>query len=209
LFQDIHAYSTSGIGRNVTLFEFISVMISIILGVSLAQALTGVAGLAREWPRVKNSVLHSLWTITLVLAHFLSWWAVWDYREVDWNYGRFMVALSVPLLLFFLTSLLFPDPRAGVDINLEVHFFRIRRWLMTVYSILATIWIIDGPLVFESERMLNSYRIPQSVSVLAPLLGLRSPNRTLHLGIACAVLGVILLGSMFRFFPGTFSFPSK
>jgi len=54
----------------LTLFEFVSVMISIILGLSLTQALVGTANLARESKLVVGFAPYTLWVAGVILAHF-------------------------------------------------------------------------------------------------------------------------------------------
>ena len=186
----------------MTLFEFVSVMISIVLGLSLTRSLVGVANLARESRLVSTFAPHTIWVITLILAHFLQWWAVWDLRAVEWNYARFLVALAPPLMLFFATSLVFPGAPGGAVVDLEEYFFQIRRWLMLSYACLGIVWFLVGPIVFASEPFFNSYRLAQAVTASAPLVGLSTENRRVHLFVAWAVLLVILSGSVFRFFPG-------
>jgi len=179
-------------------------MISIILGLSLTQALVGTANLARESKLVVGFTPYTLWIAGLILAHFLSWWAVWDYRDVDWTFPRFLTVLIAPLLLFFLSSVVFPGRPGGSALNLEQYFFQIRKWLMAGYALLSAVWIVDGPLVLEIEPTLHVYRIPQTIGVIAPLWGLRSSNPRTHLVIASVVLAVLLSGTVIRFLPGAF-----
>ena len=189
----------------MTLFEFVSVMFSIILGLSLSQTLAGVARLVRDPNEVRRFGPQTVWTTTLVLMHFLLWWSIWDFRDVSWNFPRFVVASSEPLFLFFMTALLLPSARGLEPVDLRSHFFRVRRWLMGLYAGLMVIFLLDGPLVFQSEGLWSGYRIPQLVALFAVLIGLKTENSRHHWVISLVVLGVILSGTAFRFFPAAFA----
>jgi hypothetical protein len=189
----------------MTLFEFVSVMFSIILGLSLSQMLLGVARLVRDPNEVKTFGPQAIWTATLVLMHFLLWWSIWDFRDVEWNYARFVVASVEPLLLFFMGALLLPSPAGSGSIDLRSHFLRVRPWLMGLYAALMIVFLLDGPLVFQSEGLWSGYRIPQVIALLAVLLGLKTQDARHHHIISLVVLGVILSGSAFRFLPAAFA----
>jgi hypothetical protein len=189
----------------VTLFEFVSVMFSIILGLSLSHTLSGLASLARTRNVVTAYGPQGIWTATLILMHFLLWWSIWDFRDVSWNFPRFVVASAEPLLLFFMTALLIPSVSAGDEVDLGSHFFRIRRLLMGLFAVLMTIFLVDGPLVFETEAPWSWYRLPQVLGLLAVLYGLRAEGRRSQWVIATLVLGVVLSGTVFRFLPAAFT----
>jgi len=185
----------------MTLFEFVSVMFSIILGLSLSQMLAGLARLVRDPNEVHSFGPQTIWTGTLVLMHFLLWWSIWDFRDVAWNYPRFVVASVEPLLLFFMGGLLLPSAAGSGMIDLRSHFLRVRPWLMGLYAVLMVLFLLDGPLIFHSESLWSGYRIPQLMGLLAVLLGMKTRDPRRHLLISLVVLGVILSGSVFRSLP--------
>jgi hypothetical protein len=189
----------------MTLFEFVSVMFSIILGLSLSQILVGLARLVRDPNEVRTFGPQVIWTVTLVLMHFLLWWSIWDFRDVAWNYPRFVVASFEPLLLFFMGALLLPSAAGSAVIDLKSHFQRVRPWLMSLYAALMIVFLLDGPLIFQSESLWSGYRIPQLLALVAVLLGLKTKDARHHWVISLVVLGVILSGSAFRFLPAAFA----
>lgn len=84
------------------LFDFISVAVSIVLGISAAHLLSGmrnvVAPARRDW-------LVVFWCIYLIYLHLLTWWSLFAARHVvAWNLGLFTLAMAVPGLLYLATS---------------------------------------------------------------------------------------------------------
>jgi hypothetical protein len=188
----------------MSIFEFISVMISIVLGVSLAQLLRGIAELAREKSKVRNYGPHVLWTLSLALLHTLLWWSVWDWRELDWNYAQFFVALCEPLVLFFLSTLMLPRPTGETVISMEEHFYEIRVWLMRGWLVFALVVILDGPIVFRNEPLFVGYRIPQLVTAVASIAGMITARPSVQKSVAWIVFLMVVYATSLRFLPGAF-----
>ena len=106
----------------MSLFEFIMVMVSIVLGFSLASMLTGLARLVRHPGGVKLYLPFCIWLVNLLLLHFLLWWSFWDVRGVDWNYARFLMAILQPLAIFLITTILIPADNGSGLLSLHNRF---------------------------------------------------------------------------------------
>jgi len=140
----------------------------------------------------------------MLLIHALMWWSVWDYREVEWNFARFLTVNSVPLIAFFISAILVPrNTDAGIS-DLRTHFFRIRPLLMAAYGTCLVIWIVDGPLVFDTEAWFNTLRIGQAGGLVLVLGGLLGDDERIHIGIALCCFLLTLTGTVGRFMPGAF-----
>ena len=187
--------------------------VSITLGLSLARLLDGVARLAVDSARVVLFRPHTLWVATIVLIHATYWWSIWDYRDIEWNFARFVAVNSTPLMLFFISALLTPGVAPTGEIDLRAHFFRIRPWFMGALGFTTLIWIIDGSLIFGSEpgwfdmeagASLVGFRFMQLAGLALVLWGLRSKSEGAHSVIAWITLLGNGLTVWSRFFPGAF-----
>ena len=183
-------------------FEFISVMVSIVLGVSLAQLLGGIAQLIREKTSIRTYLPHTLWTLALILVHPLIWWSTWDYHEVRWNYLSFCAVLSVPLMLFFLSTLIMPKARGEAVVSLEDHYFENRRWFLGIWVAFMVVVTIDGPLIFGYEEPFTLYRALQVGCITSILVAIVTPNKAVQTVSAMILLVFILLTSFLRLHPG-------
>ena len=183
-------------------FEFVTVMVSIVLGVSLAQLLSGIAELIREETRIRTFLPHTLWTLALILIHPLIWWSTWDFHDVEWNYLSFCTMLSVPLMLFFLSTLIMPKARGESVVSLEEHFYENRVWFLSIWIAFMAVVIIDGPFVFGLEKPFTLYRGLQVAGVIAMLVAILTPIRSVQTMSALVMLAFILLTSFLRINPG-------
>jgi hypothetical protein len=114
----------------MSLFEYVTVMISMVLALSLGQLLMGLSTLAKEKRRVVPYFPHTLWSICLLLIIVNHWWAQWDLQVINWSYGSFLYCLTGPTLLFFAVGLFVPDHGGDKAINLKDQYLDIRALFM-------------------------------------------------------------------------------
>ncbi len=107
----------------ITLFEYISVGVVIVLSFGVVRLLDGApASFQREkryWP-------HSLWLAIKFLNHFQFWWIFWGTRDAEWNFVFFVAQLGTPVLLYLQASALVTSAPDSVE-DWRVHFYAIRR----------------------------------------------------------------------------------
>jgi hypothetical protein len=178
----------------VTLFEFLSVAVSIVLALSAGELLTNLrevfASNRRYW-------VHSLWVAQQIPLHILNWWALWAYRDiVTWNLFTFSLVLIPPGLLYMCTSSLVPRNAAEVT-SWRDYFFEARRWffaarsLFIVTAALRTWYLLDKPLLESPTRA--------SAPMLACcMIGLFSSNRRVQEVVSVTTLVLLIMVSYFR-----------
>ncbi len=181
------------------IFEYLMVMVAIILGLGVTQILRGLSKIARsEHP----SAIVAAWAALLFILHVQVWWAFWDLGQVEqWTQIYFFLLIAIPCSLFAMTELLLPMGSAP-ETNWQAHFFSIRVWyfrLFLLFVVLATLetWVfLDTPLT-------HPYRIAQLFQMALVLVGLSTTNLRTHRWLP-AISIVALLGSqmMFRLLPG-------
>lgn len=186
----------------MSLFEFISSMIGVLIALTIAQLLISVGRLAQHHQRVRPYLPHTLWVAAIFLLSFLHWWSLWDFRDLSWNSAMFFYSLGGPLLLFFSVTLLNPEPREdGAPIDLERHFRDVRVLFLTVVLGGLLFLTFDGPL-FGTEPWFNVLRITQlslATAILLALVATRTVVQTLAAGFTVAIL---ILASAVRYLPG-------
>ena len=185
----------------MSLFEFIMVMVSIVLGFSLASMLTGLARLVRYPAGLRFYLPFGIWLVNLLLLHFLLWWSFWDIRSVDWNYARFLVAILQPLSIFLITTILIPLQGGTEPVSLRDRFHEGRRWFFAVFLFAEMLFILDGPLAFGNERLWMIYRVPQLIIVAVFAIGLLVRRDWVQHGAAWIVFAIMLWSSAARFVP--------
>ena len=174
----------------MTLFEYVTVAVSIILSFGLVRLLDGLR------PAVSSSRVywvHAFWVMIKLLNLVLFWWALWNYREgVEWNLLFFAWILVPPALLYLqATALVTRAPNEVLD--WRSHFYEIRRWFFAINALLVGISAIGSWMIGEIP-VLHPLRAVQGTLFVASVCGLISSNPRLHAIIALIAMAVVVLG---------------
>jgi hypothetical protein len=115
-------------------FSYLSVLLSIIIGLAVTQLLTGMRGqmLARE--RVRGFWPTQVWAGVLLLVCTQTWWAMFDLRTRQvWDFSDFAILLAQTIALYLLTGLVYPDFSPDRAVDLRAHYFAQRRHLFSLF----------------------------------------------------------------------------
>lgn len=134
----------------MSMFEFLMVLVSIIIGLGIAEILTGVARQIRCRAAIRSYWIHSILVLGFFLALLQQWWEVWSLRNVPaWTFPGLVMMLTGPIGLFLIAHLLFPEPTEGSDFRAYYHGpMRPIWWLAALSVVLSTTF---RPLVFGTE----------------------------------------------------------
>lgn len=110
----------------MTLFEYMSVAISLIVALTYAEALRGLRSALK--PERRYGV-HSTWLLIKLSNPITFWWVIWVLRDYPgyWNFRTYLLALIIPGIVFIqVISLLGDNPNSISD--WRKHFYEQRKW---------------------------------------------------------------------------------
>jgi len=129
-------------------FSYLSVLISLILGLAITQVLKGVRGLMHARSRVRTYWPTLLWAVLIIVIAVQSWWSMFGLRQhQDWRFVEFSAVLAQTIVLYLLAALVLPDIYGDTVVDLREHYYDHRRWfysllvLLIVTSLLKTLAI--------------------------------------------------------------------
>ena len=131
----------------MSLFEFVTVMISMILALCLGQLLRSASYLAKTDRDVIAYRPYALWFVFIFLTVIHHWWSLWDLQDIDWNYTSFLYVLIAPVLITFVAGLITPDRIASGAIDIPAHFSNVRKLFSKISVAYAIVMWFDGPLL--------------------------------------------------------------
>jgi hypothetical protein len=144
-------------------FSYLSVLLSIIIGLAMTQVLQGFRALLLARARIVLFAPTLIWAALLLVMATQMWWASFgleDYR--GWSFANFGVILLQTVLLYLLAGLVLPDMPADQRIDLERHYFQER-----VPFFAITIALLGTSLL--KDYMLDG-RLPEAANVAFHLL---------------------------------------
>ena len=111
-------------------FSYLSVLLSIIIGLAITQILKGYRGIVLSRARIVPYWPVLLWSVSLLVMNIQSWWASFGLREVQvWTFAKFGIVLVQTILQYLLAAIVLPD-FFGERVDLRAHYFGHARWLL-------------------------------------------------------------------------------
>jgi hypothetical protein len=109
-------------------FAYLSVLLSIILGLAIAQVLQGYRALLLARGRIHADPAPLIWSGLVLLFAAQAWWASFGLKDrTQWDFLDFAAILLQMGLLYMLSALVLPDVPAEEPVDLARHFERHRK----------------------------------------------------------------------------------
>lgn len=176
------------------LFEFLMVLVSIIIGLGVTEVLSGAARLIRARDTVRWYWIHGLFQVAVFLALFQQWWESWDRRLLpEITYGQTIALLLGPVILFLIAHLLFPDPAEGSD--LREYYYRQAPVLWGLAMLGTVIGTFVVPASFDSD-ILHPSNLSGLATIPMMILLATSKRPWIHGLLASVVLVVLVLDTL-------------
>ena len=132
-------------------FEYVMVIVSIILGLGLTVILRGLARLARG---ALPCAVVVVWGFLLLFLFLQNWWAFWDLAQVtQWTQPSFLFVALYCCIMYAMAELMLPIG-ATPETDWTAHFLSIRKWffsLLSLLTVLAVLLIVAGNLTGAAQ----------------------------------------------------------
>jgi hypothetical protein len=148
-------------------FEYLSVLISIILALGMTRVLAGVGEMLQARSRYRIYWVHVIWIVNLFLYLVIAWWIFYRWRDQQpWTFYLFLFVLISPTILYLASLLLFPR-EGDVDtvIDYKAHYYSNHRAFFILFALFVPVDIVDsllkgvphflalGPIYFVSSAL--------------------------------------------------------
>ena len=110
-------------------FTYITVLLSIVLGLAITQVLLGFRGLILTRAKVKLYSPTLIWAVIALFVPIQAWWADFTMREhPNWTFFALLVILLQAISIYMAAALVLPDIIGDDFVDLRKHFFEHRSW---------------------------------------------------------------------------------
>lgn len=132
-------------------FSYLSVLLSIILGLAITQVLQGFRGMMLARSRVHSYWPSVAWAVLLLVIDVQVWWAMYELRSrYDWSFLGFAIVLAQTVPLYLLAGLVLPDIGAEGPVDLRTHYYENYRWFFSLLVMLVLISIVKEAILHGS-----------------------------------------------------------
>lgn len=176
------------------LFEFVMVLVSIIVGLGMATLLTGVANFIRARRSISPYWVHTLLIPLVFLAHAQVWWESWSLSAAgEWSFVGLLMMLGSPICLFLISHLLFPE--SLTEAVLSDYYFEIAPVVWLLGAAASLIGTLFRPIAFGSS-LLEVGNVATIPTVLICFILASTRDRRIHGVLVPAIFGVVWLDTV-------------
>jgi hypothetical protein len=181
------------------MFDYLAVLISVVLGLAVTHVLTGISSATNRRHHDRLDWIQLFWAVN-VLAYVLAvWWGMYWWKHLDvWTVQEFVFLTTYAIVLFLMASALFPAEIGGSGAE-QATFARNRAWF---FGLLLAAHLIDIPET-AAKQSDNLRAVPPQYWLAAPtfiliaLTGLLTSRRRVHALLAPAWLIVMVSYELF------------
>ena len=177
----------------MTPFEYITVLVSIILGLGIAQIVTGIAHFIHGSNKVKLYWPHMLWIIMTFFLHIQEWWVFYEYKSfTSWKLLTFIFVILYPIGLFIQARILFPFDNFEEETDLKKFYYENYRTYFGLVALMAVLSFIDNVVI---RHMAIQEQIVQIVlcTIMSLLAIFKLKKEWIHQLIAIVLLGIMVI----------------
>jgi hypothetical protein len=129
-------------------FSYLSVLLSIILGLAITQVLKGFRGLMQARARLRVYWPAVVWSILVLVIAVQSWWAMFGLRHhQDWTFFAFSIVLAQTIVVYLLAALVLPDFFGDAAVDLREHYYGHQRWFFSLLVLLIAVSLAKDPVL--------------------------------------------------------------
>ncbi|HCW08261.1 MAG TPA: hypothetical protein DGG95_12945 [Cytophagales bacterium] len=179
----------------ISSFEYVTVLISIVLGLGITQVLTGIAKLIQKRNKVIIYWPHLLWVTFILFLHIQEWWVMYELKSfIPWRLPVFLFIMLYPINLYVMAKVIFPESMRGQKIDMKKFYFE-------NYKGFFALLISSASLSLAYNISILKYSLSEQVLQLliivcfSFILFKNYSNEVLHKGIALIVI-VIMCGAI-------------
>ena len=172
-------------------FEYVIVLVSIILGLGITTILTGVAELIKHRGSVSIYPPYFIWIVLVFVMHIHEWWeSYWLKSITEWKLPMFLFVISYPIGLYILAHLLFPSE---IRNGLSTRDFYLKIYPRIFISVMVLIVLSIIHNLFIGGYMLKDQILHFTLlAIMTYLVSTKIRNSFVHYFISLLLLAVML-----------------
>jgi hypothetical protein len=187
----------------MTMFEYVMVLVSIIIGLAMTHLLQGLLDIVQRRPRIYW--VHLVWVAWVFFQTTFWWWWQFRYNAVEtWTFPLYLFIIGYAFLLYLLCGLLFPASLEGYG-DFKTYFYERRAWFFAVFVVIFAVDVADSALKGADylARLGPRYLIANTLFATAGVVAAFVRNERYHAILVVGLFAYMLLFSLSAFFTPT------
>lgn len=138
--------------NQISAFEYVSILVSIILGLGITQILSSFSDLLYHYKTIRFYWPHTIWVMFILFLHIQDWFITYQLRNKPvWHLPELLFVLLYPIMLFIAAKMLLPTNDEEERSNMKVFFKSQFPVIFFIIAISILISILFNILLLQKE----------------------------------------------------------
>lgn len=182
-------------GAVMQMFEYIIVLISIVIGLALTHLMQGIAGLIQHPGRERVWWVHLVWVAYWFLSVVFWWWFEFRLQLIEtWTFSTYFFVVCYAFFMYLVCAILFPRDLEGYD-GYKDYFLSRRGWFFGMLMAWAVLDVVDSRLK-GADHLASlgvEYIITGAALIILPIIGIVTRRTAVQGAIAILMLSMHLI----------------
>jgi hypothetical protein len=131
----------------MNLFEFLMILLSLIVGLGMAEILSGIARFLKTNTAHTIPWTHGSATVAVFMGLLQTFWESWGLRTIEvWSFPAMLLMLGSPIFLYLMAYVLFPEQDSTAD--LDDYYFKRAKLLWPLAGLTVIVGTLFRPIAF-------------------------------------------------------------
>jgi len=109
--------------NQISAFEYVSILVSIILGLGITQILSAFSDLLYHYKEIKFYWPHTLWVLFILFLHVQDWFITYQLKDkTAWTLPELLFVLLYPITLFIAVKMLLPSNESDKGTDMKIYY---------------------------------------------------------------------------------------
>lgn len=169
-------------------FEYVSILISIILGLGITQVLASFSDLLYHHSKVKFYWPHTIWILFVLFLHIQDWFVTFQVKDkAAWSLPELVFVLLYPITLFIAAKMLLPTNDDEERFDMKVFYFSQFPMILLLISISIVLSIVFN-ICFLDARILQQIPLLLFLAITATISFKQVQAESIHKLFALTIL---------------------
>ncbi|SMF06276.1 hypothetical protein SAMN02745866_00485 [Alteromonadaceae bacterium Bs31] len=167
----------------MTIFSFLMIIQSIIIGIAVTELLNGVAKLLRNYKLAEIGLITPILGIMVLTGLLQIFWETWGLQHYgEWTFPEMLLMLSGPIFLYLIAHLIVPETKT--EQHLTTHYFLNKNIVWTLALLTVVVGVLFRPIAF-GEPLFVTDNVSSLFLVICCILLIALKNIWLHRILLC------------------------
>ena len=174
--------------NQISAFEYVSILVSIILGLGITQVLASFSDLLYDYKKISFYWPHTCWVVFILFLHIQDWFIIYQLKDKPaWHLPELFFILLYPISLFCVAKMLLSANKKEERFDMKLFYNRHFPLIFIMVAVTIIISVLFNLLILEINVLTQ---VPLFIFLMAILYASikNYTNEIFHKALAIAII---------------------